>query len=320
MKKYLLWALCIVISIPFFFSIWAFLRETAVAREIAPAHGAYAQAGDVQMYYQTAGDASDRIVILIHGMAAWSETWRESIDALAADGWYVIALDMPPFGFSDRPIDHSYWRVSQATRIDALLDSLDISSAVVVAHSYGSRAAFEFAMRNPERVKRLVVVDPALNGIYREDAPLSPIVRGTLAAAPLRYALSASTITNPLLAKKLLQIFMHQKEAATSEVVAVYRAPGARFGSTRDFGYWLAGFADGYDTGLSSDKTSYAALKTRVDIIWGREDTTTPLAQGEMLESYLPNAELHVLDGLGHMPHIEAADTFNSLLVRILKN
>ena len=78
-------------------------------------------------------------VVLIHGTAAWSELWRATIDALAAAGFHVIALDLPPFGFSDRPGD--YTRERQAARIDGVLDQLGVAPAIIVGHSFGAGAA-----------------------------------------------------------------------------------------------------------------------------------------------------------------------------------
>ena len=58
-------------------------------------------------------------MVLFHGTAAWSELWRQTSDALAAAGFHVIALDLPPFGFSDRP--GNYTRQDQAARISDVL-------------------------------------------------------------------------------------------------------------------------------------------------------------------------------------------------------
>ena len=71
------------------------------------------------VFVQEKGPADGIPVVLFHGTAAWSELWRRTSDALAAAGFRVIALDLPPFGFSDRP--GSYTRQDQAARINDVL-------------------------------------------------------------------------------------------------------------------------------------------------------------------------------------------------------
>lgn len=318
--KVVAYAIVLLASVPFAFSLAAVVRERGTAAELAPETGTFIQAGDTTLFVQTAGDSRNTPVLLVHGMAAWSGTWRQTMESLAQRNYYAVAVDSPPFGFSARPMDRSYWRVSQAKRLASLVRALKLERPILVAHSYGSRAAFEFAMRHPELLRALVVVDPALDGIYESRTASSPILSGLLSIDAIRYGLVASTMTNPFLARTLLEQFMHRKEAATDAVLAVYRRPGGLRGSTRDFGYWLLGFLDGADIGRSSERENFAAVEAPVAIIWGREDTTTPLSQGEALRTYLPNAALTVMDGVGHMPHIEDPGTFNDVLLRAIES
>jgi alpha/beta hydrolase fold len=89
------------------FRLAASLRETATRDELAPANGRLVETSSGRIFLQEKGPAGGVPVVLVHGTAAWSELWRGTIDALAAAGFHVIALDMPPFGFSDRPGDYT---------------------------------------------------------------------------------------------------------------------------------------------------------------------------------------------------------------------
>ena len=309
----------VVVAAAVFFSVWAMFRERETRESVAPENGHVVHAADVSLFYQTVGNPDDPPVILIHGMAAWSGTWRQTMDALAEAGWYAIAFDLPPFGFSERPSDRSYWRVSQATRILAAIDSLHIEKPILVAHSYGSRGALDAVLREEDVFKALVLVDSALDGIY-DDTPASPgAIRFVLSLAPLRYAIVATTMTNPLLSRTLLKQFMHRDEAASRETLAVYAAPGVLKDSTQDMGLWLRGFISNEDRGLSSDRSMYARITLPTTIIWGEEDTTTPLSQGKQLAGYIRNASLIVLPDVGHIPHVENAPVFNTALLDALR-
>jgi pimeloyl-ACP methyl ester carboxylesterase len=83
------------------------MRETATRDELLPAGGRLIETSSGSVLLQEKGRAAGVPVVLVHGTAAWSELWRGTIDALAAAGFHVIALDMPPFGFSDRPGDYT---------------------------------------------------------------------------------------------------------------------------------------------------------------------------------------------------------------------
>ncbi len=101
------------------FRIAAAVRETAGRDALAPTTGRWVATRSGDVFIQEKGPAAGTPVVLFHGTAAWSELWRATTDALAGAGYHVIALDLPPFGFSDRP--GSYTRQDQAERVNDVL-------------------------------------------------------------------------------------------------------------------------------------------------------------------------------------------------------
>src|SRR6266436_4587698 len=138
----------------------ASMRETGTRAELAPPTGHLVPTGSGGVFVQEKGPADGVPVVLFHGTAAWSELWRRTVDALAAAGFHVIALDLPPFGFSDRP--GTYTRQDQAARVNDVLSRLQATPAIIVGHSFGAGAATELVMRYPARARALVLVDAAL--------------------------------------------------------------------------------------------------------------------------------------------------------------
>ena len=121
-------------------------RETQTAAEAAPRSGRFVDAGDVKIFVQESGPATAPAVMLVHGTGTWSEIWRETIDALSPDH-RVIAIDLPPFGYSDKPLNADwYTRQAQAARLIHVLDALHIQTVTLVGHSVGARPAVEAAL------------------------------------------------------------------------------------------------------------------------------------------------------------------------------
>ena len=256
------------------------------------------------------GPADGVAVVLFHGSVAWSEFWRRTIDTLATAGFRVIALDMPPFGFSDRP--GSYARSDQAARLNDVLRNLRTDRAVIVGHSFGSGAATEFAMRYPKSARGLVLIDPALGLMSPSDLPI------LLRLKWIREILVSLTLTNPLATKPLLQSMIAKKERALPEYIEILWRPWVLRDSTRDFADWAQGFLGSENNALRADRQSYQHVKIRVALLWGDADTVTPLEQARDLQTLLPQATLTVLPGLGHIPQIEDPGAFHDALLKAL--
>src|SRR5262245_12939391 len=112
-------------------------REVMETRDTAPRAGRHITAADVSMFVQEAGPADGQPVVFVHGTGAWSETWRESLTVLAGAGYRAIAIDLPPFGYSQRPGQPAYDKHTQGRRIVGALEALGIPGAILVGHSFG---------------------------------------------------------------------------------------------------------------------------------------------------------------------------------------
>src|SRR5215216_6295170 len=214
MKKwlgYILKALAVILllllAVILFFSIQANVRETKTRHEAAPSTGRFVQAGDVELFIQEMGPADGQPILFIHGTAAWSALWRETTTPLAAAGYRCIAIDIPPFGFSERPSTPTYGNADQATRIVALIDALGIEHTILLGHSFGGGATLETALMIPDRIDALVLADVGglnlnLNPALKTQNPSA--VERFLGIPFVRDPVLAATATNPLLTKTLI--------------------------------------------------------------------------------------------------------------------
>lgn len=296
-----------------FFSLQANLRESQTRAEAAPATGRFVQAGDVELFIQELGPKDSPAVLFIHGAGAWGGIWQETMTMLAQAGYYCIAVDVPPFGFSERPNPPTYSRLDQARRFSALIDALNLSSVTLVGHSFGGGATVETALLVPEKVRALVLVDVAL-GLQQAAGEPPFLLNAFLATRPVRNAVLAATATNP----PLLQMMIADPTDATDAQIAMLQKQLVLQDSTSALGDWAQAVFTAQETLHSTQLTSYAALTMPILIVWGEADTITPLAQGQHLHGLLPNSELVVLQQVNHIPQIEDVPVFNEAVLAFL--
>ncbi len=299
------------------------LAESATEQSIAPRKGRWIDAGDVDMFVQEWGPANGPLLVMTHGTGAWSGTWFGTPAFLVAHGWHVAAVDLPPFGFTrirgEAKAPFDYRRAAQAHRLLLALHALSNDPVVLMGHSFGSGPALEAAMREPARVRKLVLVDPALGmGPHGEMEPCR-ISAGTwpMDSPAARTAIVKSTATVPMLSGTLLKSFVHRKDVVTPDKLAEYRKPFARRDFSARLGDWAATFGnDDCEGAISVAPAAVAAWSrtSKLALIWGAEDTITPPAQGLALGRLTGTAPTFIA-GVGHIPHIEDPARFDDALL-----
>ena len=300
-------------------------RERQGAEQAAPSTGRFVTAGDIKIFVQEAGPPKGTPVVLVHGTGAWSEIWRETMTALAHAGFRAVAIDVPPFGYSGKPADpSSYSPEKQAKRFTAALDVLGLRKVIFVGHSVGARPTVEAALMAPDRIERLVLVDPALgfgaegSTQYQQNVPTLPM-KAFFSYPQIRNAGLSIVATNPLTTRAMFKTFVSDKAAVTDARVTMLQQPLVVENMTNAEGDWFQYLMASEDHSRVSDFQNFAKLTMPVLLIWGSTDTVTPLWQGRQLQKLIPNSELSVLDNVGHIPYIENAKAFNDTLLRYLQ-
>ena len=287
------------------YSVSASLRETVVPGRLGHP-GTYVEAAGLDMHYMSWGPATGKPILLIHGTLAWSQTWYQIAERLADQGFHVVAPDLPPFGFSERPADGDYSRHAQGKLILAFADALGLDHMVLVGHSFGGGATMEAAFVAPARIDGLVLLDVAL-GL---DNPGGSSMIGKLFGTPfVGRTLTSASFTNPLMTGKGLRDFIYDDRIVDLRRIALYQQPFVVQDTSREVAKWLAGALFHDETGsLAADRRNYKRFDRPVVLVWGRQDSVTPLAQGEQIRALLPRSTLMVLDRVNHIPHVEQPD------------
>jgi len=311
--KFFAWTIVTLVAIAAGFRGAAALRETEDRLAFMPDQGAMVQTNLGEVYVEQSGPEDGIPVLLVHGSVGWARFWYETSDALAKAGYRAIAFDLSPMGYSERDPKHDYSRQTQADRIAALAAALGIKP-VLVAHSFGAGSGTEALMRHPDAFAAYIIVDGAI-GLGADPNKTLPL---PLRSKWLREVGVSLSITNPLALRPLLRAFLHKKDAATRAYLDLLRQPFRVKGTTEALGYWLPTLLEPPAGAQSLVPENYAKIEIPVGILWGAEDTATPLEQGEELQSLITGAQLTVLPGLGHIPQIEDPAAFQKALLDML--
>lgn len=298
-------------------ALWASvkLRETEHLADILPDNGIRLETRAETIHITPTGDANAPPVLLIHGTASWGGYWAETSEILSENNYYALALDVPPFGYSDHAQDRDYGRVKQADRILAAVDALDLKP-IIVAHSFGASVALESVMRAPEKFAGMVIVAGAVglnaHETGRESLPF-PASNPTI-----RRAGVALTSTNPLMTERLIRSFVYDKSLDVSKYAEILRQPNIRKGTTAAQADWFVHLIVPPKDALSTRPEEIAKITLPTAFIWGDKDEVSPLTDGQKLHSLIKGSTLDVMPNIGHIPQIENVELFHKHLLNAL--
>ena len=264
---------------------------------------------DVRMAYMDvhpADAANDRTVVLLHGLNFFGEYWEGSIDALTAAGYRVVVPDQVGFGRSSKPIiPYSFQKKAANTK--ALLDELGVESAVILGHSMGGMLATRFAYSYPETTDKLVLV----NMIGKVDFRL---LRGWQSADELYQSEMSRTYDDILQQQK--NYYVEWKPEYEKYVRIHYgwlkSADWPQLAMVRALNRQMV-----YSQPVALE---FAHLQVPALILSGKEDGPDFADQARNTAEKIPDAELILLDEVGHNPHLEAPERFHRKLIEYLNN
>jgi NTE family protein len=252
-----------------------------------------------RMIYRSAGDGL--VVLLVHGLLDSSRTWRKLAPVLAL-GHKVIAPDLLGHGESDGPTAVDYSLGGHAGILRDLLDELGHERVTVVGHSLGGGVAMTFAYHYPERVERLALissgglgrgVSPALRAAT---LPGAGAVMRTVGARPV---VGAGRALSALLAAVRLG---HAARAALEVVVTLERLGDS--GRRGAFLNTVRAVIDGHGQKVSTLDRLHLIADMPVLVVWGTHHRVIPVEHAELVRDMLPQADVVLLDGIGHTPHL----------------
>lgn len=229
-------------------------------------------------------------LVFLHGLGGSLSSWTNVMPAFA-DRYRVAAIDLPGHGGSDKPDPDAtdYSLAGLATAVGEAIAAANLVPAVIVGHSLGGAVALQVALDRPKLVRGLVLIDSA--GIGPE---INPELLDRVEAEPSRDEV-----------RKLLELFFEDKKLVLDRGIdEMYRgqtSPGADAALKA-----VAAAAFNRDGQLINLRSRLAEVTAPVHLIWGEHDRVLPLHHAWSAASFLPYAWIDVIDGIGHVPQVEA--------------
>jgi pimeloyl-ACP methyl ester carboxylesterase len=258
--------------------------------------------------YRSAGTGP--VLVLLHGMAGCSLTWRHVMPTLARR-FTVVAPDLLGHGDSAKPRTE-YSLGAHANVVRDLLAALGHSRATLIGQSFGGGVAMQLAYQYPERCERLVLV--ASGGLGPE---VSPLLRG--------LAVPGAAHVFPLLCSPWHRDFATRVATfvgrlglrAAPVVEEIWRsyATLASADARQAFFRTLAAVIDVEGQAVSAIDRLYLASHLPTLIVWGTCDRLIPVEHGRAAHARIAGSRLALFDDVGHFPHCEAPERFVDTLV-----
>jgi pimeloyl-ACP methyl ester carboxylesterase len=252
-------------------------------------------------------------VLLLHGLGGT----RASLFATAAalgQRYRVHAPDLPGFGSSCKPARAPYNARWYAETMLAFMDAQDISHAHVVGNSMGGRIAIEMGLMEPERVRSLGLLCPAVAWVKRGFHPLVRLLRPEFGLLP--HGFTRNTVSSQFWSLFYDRDLIDPEvgELMVDEFRRIYHSAGARLAflaSARNI-YLEAPY------GRHGFYPRLAELQPPALFVWGAHDSLVPAAFGRHVAKWLPGAEQVTIADCGHVPQVERPEQTNELLMRFI--
>jgi len=272
------------------------------------ASGAFIQLSDGFTHYEMSNPEAENTVVLVHGFSVPYFIYDPTFEFLTQSSFRVVRYDLFGRGFSDRP--ETRYNIDLFVRqLGDLLHALCFTRpATLVGLSTGGPITAAFTARHPERVNKLVLIDP----VGARPLPFSRILK--VAAMPIVGETIIGWIGIDGMYKIIASDFFDRRlaeEFQSQYIIQMHYKGFKRAILSTIRNHMLDSFMDDY---RRLGKMNMLTL-----LFWGRNDPTVPFSHSAELRKAIPNIEFHAIENCGHIPHYEKPEEVNSILLEFLR-
>jgi haloalkane dehalogenase len=299
----------------------------------------YHQWHDLRMHYLDEGPKDGPVMLLMHGMPAWSYLYRDIIPLLVAAGYRCIAPDHLGFGKSDKPSDIHWYSIARHSEVlMSLIVSLDLQRITLLCQDWGGPIGLAQAATMPERFERLSIMNTWLHHPefkysaaierWRNNWQEGGLFAGEKPNVGVLIALSAKLISRELAMKGLISGSLSEYPSPACEtMVAAYNAPFSgldddSYNGLRRFPLSIPMSPSGFCLGNGPVQALHYNLLLQwqkpVHFIWGCQDDVFDEQWGRQWASKYSQATFDPIEDAGHfLQNTHGEQIANTLLARI---
>ena len=250
-------------------------------------------------------EGSDQpVVILLHGFGGSSYSWRYTLDALEAAGYPVIAVDLPPFGYSARRSDGPLW----PELVDDLMNEIaPDQQRIVIGHSMGAGVAARLQQRAPDSVQQAILVAGIPRMREREAQRWLWLLDWPLMARWLDVIAGRTMVREERIGESLESAF---GRPPSEQELAGYLHPLTIPGTYAPLLQRLSRESADPPIGWQGNQAQ---------LVWGEQDAWVPISLAEQLIGRHPDLPLVRMPEVGHNPMDTDAEDFNRILLNLIQ-
>ena len=282
---------------------------TLEARYATPASRFMDLPGGLHLHYRDEGRSDAPVLVLVHGFADSTATWNSWIKALGAD-YRIISLDLPGHGLTRAPPNYVGGNLAYADLVATVTERLHAPRFVMAGNSMGGGVAWTFALRHPDRLKALILIDAA--GWPRTGSNAKTALAFKLLRTGWGRWLLSQIDLKPIIAEGARKAFSDPSRVDAGLInrfADEARAP--------DHPQILMGMQSGAYFIATPERMAQIHAPTLV--MHGEDDNVIPVAHGRQFASAIPGARLIIYPKVGHSPQMEIPEQSASDLKAFLK-
>ena len=259
----------------------------SLKRQYTDSNSHFMSVDGLEVHYKDEGSGTP--IILLHGTSASLHTWDGWTKELTINNYRVIRMDLPAFGITGANKDNLYDLPSYSKFLTDFVNQLELDKFILAGNSLGGSISWHYTSSNPEKVQKLILLDPAGFPSKKE----RPLVF-ELAEIPILNQILKHITPKSLIKDNLEQVYFDDSKV-TENLVDRYHQMILRKGSRAAF------IERAKLEGQDYTELLYT-IKSPTLIIWGEDDLWIPVEDGFKFKERMANSNLVIMKETGHVP------------------
>lgn len=289
-KRYIFYTILVAFILILKGGVYSDISVEDLKAEYANEYSKFIEIDGMQVHYRDEGKGFP--IVLVHGTASSLHTWDAWTKELKKTN-RVIRMDLPAFGITGPNSNADYSIKSYTTFLHQFLTKIKVDKFNLAGNSLGGNIVWNYAAENPEKVKKLILVDASGLPTNKPQPAVFKMAKTPVLSSLFLY------VTPKFFIKKNMEEVYTDDTKITGELVTRYHKMALRVGNRQAF---IDRAKVDFKLGAKANLEKLKSIQTSTLLIWGAKDNWIPLDNGKRMDSIMQNSKLVVLENSGHVP------------------